>query len=79
MNPAYPYTIWERRHLTLHGYPCALQMGPYSINGYITLPHQPGPTLGSGPLINKHDALKALKNPKTAPRPYIRKTKENNQ
>lgn len=44
-----------------------------------TLPHQPGPTLGSGPLINKHDALKALKNPKTAPRPYIRKTKENNQ
>ena len=38
MKPTYPYTDGERRHLTLHGYDCALQMGPYSINGYITLP-----------------------------------------
>lgn len=32
------YTISKEFAFSLHGYPCALQMGPYSINGYITLP-----------------------------------------
>ena len=38
MTNQYPKTTGERRLLTLHGYDCAVQMGPYSINGYITLP-----------------------------------------
>lgn len=41
-----------------------------------TLPYQPGPTLGAGPLIDKDDALQALKNPNIAPRPYNTKTEE---
>lgn len=41
----------DRRHLTLHGYPCALQMGPYSINGYIDLPDD-HPWLQTDPTIN---------------------------
>lgn len=35
LNP--PYAI-DRRPLTLHGYHCTLQIGPYSINSYIDLP-----------------------------------------
>lgn len=60
MNHTYPPTTGERRHLTLHGYPCALQMGPYSINGYITLPPthpwlQGDPT--TDPTINVHGGI----------------------
>lgn len=56
----YPPTTGERRHLTLHGYPCALQMGPYSINGYIALPPthpwlQGDPTID--PTIDVHGGI----------------------
>lgn len=50
----------DRRHLTLHGYPCVLQMGPYSINGYIDLPDdhpwlQTDPT--TNPAIDVHGGI----------------------
>lgn len=45
-----PHTT-DRRPLTLHGYDCALQMGPYSINGYIDLPAD-HPWLQTDPATN---------------------------
>lgn len=45
-----PYTT-DRRPLTLHGYHCTLQMGPYSINGYIDLPAD-HPWLQTDPATN---------------------------
>lgn len=57
LNP--PYAT-DRRPLTLHGYDCILQMGPYSINGYIDLPAdhpwlQGDPTID--PTIDVHGGI----------------------